>query len=67
MWHREYKDYPTDTTLKQQKVEPSHGIRGCEMHELNGWGNTLHIPPKKKKRGIFANWLVHLFGEKDKS
>lgn len=61
MWFREYKDYPTDKTLKQQRVEPGQGIRGCEMHELNGWGNTVHVPVKKKTRGIIANWLIHFF------
>ncbi len=61
MWQREYKDYPTDSTLKKEQVEPSQGIAGCEMHELMGWGNTVHIPVKKKKRGILADWLIHIF------
>ena len=42
MWPKKYRDYPVDTPLVQQKVEPGRGICGCEMHDLNGWGNTLH-------------------------
>lgn len=68
MWFKEYKDYPIDTTLKKEKVEPSKGIIGCEMHELNGWGNTLHIyRTKLKKKGLFALLLSRLqkiFGPK---
>ncbi len=61
MWHKEYKDYPLDTPLKQRKAEPGRGIIGCEMSELNGWGTTLHNPlikmtkqrlsPTKENRG----------------
>ena len=54
MWPKSYKDYPPDKPLVKEKVEPSKGIIGCEMHDLNGWGNTLHIPVKKKKRGLLA-------------
>lgn len=50
MWEKEYKNYPTDTSLKKYKVEPSRGIVGCEMHDLEGWGYTLHVPPSKAKR-----------------
>lgn len=58
MWSKSYKDYPPDTPLVQQQVEPGKGIVGCEMHDLNGWGNSLHVPPKPKKKGI----LRQLFG-----
>lgn len=65
MWHREYRDYKTDEPLVQQQVH-SGQIIGCEMHEINGWGNTKQHP-KKKKRGLIASLLIHLFGgyEKD--
>jgi hypothetical protein len=42
MWPKAYKDYKKDEPLKKMHVEPSKGIIGCEMHDLNGWGNTLH-------------------------
>lgn len=57
MWEKEYRDYPTDTPLKKQKVEPGRGIVGCEMHDLEGWGNTLHIPKKPKKKGFVRTIL----------
>lgn len=47
MWPKSYRDYKTDKSLVKYQVEPSHGIIGCEMHEINGWGNTLHIPEGK--------------------
>lgn len=60
MWHREYQDYPIDTPIIQEKIEPSHGIIGCEMHEPDGWGNTFHIHLEKKKKRLlerfFAIW-----------
>jgi hypothetical protein len=42
MWFKEYRDYPIDRTLIKEQVEPGKGIIGCEMHEVNGWGVTLH-------------------------
>lgn len=65
MWFRQYKDYPIDTALKHEKVEPSRGIIGCEMHEINGWGNSLHIQ-KKRKKGFIALLLSYFFANKDK-
>jgi hypothetical protein len=65
MWAREFKDYPTDSMLKKEQVESGHGIVGCEMHEIFGWGQTYHIPPKKEKRGLFRTLLVSLFGHRD--
>jgi len=49
MWPKSYKDYPADEPLIKEQVEPSHGIIGCEMHDLNGWGLEHHIPSKQKK------------------
>jgi len=42
MWLKFYRDYPVDTPLIKNRVQSGQGIIGCEMHELNGWGNTLH-------------------------
>lgn len=53
MWPKEYRDYKTDQPLIKQTIEPNHGLYGCEMHEINGWGNTLQHPVKKKK-GVLA-------------
>lgn len=50
MWPKVYRDYPVDKPLIKYPVEPGHGIIGCEMHELNGWGNTLHVPSEKYSR-----------------
>lgn len=44
MWPKFYRDYPVDTPLIKQSVESGKGIVGCEMHELNGWGMSYHIP-----------------------
>lgn len=66
MWHREYRDYKVDEPLIQQEIEPSKGICGCEMHEINGWGNTLHHH-KKKKKGFIASFVSHLFSFKEDS
>ncbi len=46
MWPKFYRDYPEDKPLVKQSVESGKGIIGCEMHELNGWGMTHHIPVK---------------------
>lgn len=53
MWPKAYRDYPQDLNLIKQKVEPGKGIIGCEMHDLNGWGEAWHkpVPPKP---GFFA-------------
>lgn len=64
MWYREFKDYPPDSPLIQQQVEPSHGIIGCEMHDLNGWGERYHQPLRKKKRGALATILRNWFRSK---
>lgn len=50
MWPKFYRDYQLDRPLVKYQVEPSHGIIGCEMHDLNGWGNSLHIPSGRHRR-----------------
>jgi len=60
MWHKSYKDYPTDKPLIQHQVSPSHGIIGCEMHDLNGWGNEIHISKIKLKKGLISTLLSAL-------
>ncbi len=57
MWPKEYRDYKMDEPLIKNQVQPSKGIIGCEMHDLNGWGNTLHIFAKKKKQGFWRTLL----------
>lgn len=66
MWPKSYRDYPVDESLVKQQVEPSKGIIGCEMHDLNGWGNTLHVPPEKKKQGLMRTLIDSLFNKFDK-
>lgn len=44
MWPKSYKDYPKDTPLVKQQLQSGKGIIGCEMSELNGWGESYHIP-----------------------
>ena len=53
MWPKEYRDYKIDEPLKKLRVNTGDGITGVEMNDLNGWGDTLHIPEaiwKKVKR-----------------
>lgn len=59
MWPKVYRDYPVDSSLKKEQVAPSRGIIGCEMHDLNGWGQSYHIPVKVKK-GLIAYFLDSL-------
>lgn len=64
MWPKFYRDYPTDKPLKKFKVEPGKGITGCEMHDLNGWGNTLQQEFPKRKKGFFRTILENFGKEK---
>lgn len=52
MWPKSYRDYKKDEPLIKYQVEPGHGIIGCEMHDLNGWGDNFHIPRKKKRKSL---------------
>lgn len=62
MWPKSYRDYKKDEPLVKEKVESGQGIVGCEMHDLNGWGESRHVPRKKKKRqSIFRVFLDGLF------
>lgn len=47
MWPKFYKNYPVDSPLIKHLTEPGHGIIGCEMHEINGWGNSCHLSSKQ--------------------
>jgi hypothetical protein len=60
MWPKEYQDYKIDSPLIKEPVETGHGIVGCEMHELNGWGHSFQISPKEKRRGALASFLTRL-------
>jgi len=65
MWFKEYRDYKTDKPLIKEQVSPSHGIIGCEMHDLNGWG-IQHQKAKPKKPGLFRLLWDSLMGNKNK-
>ena len=56
MWPKSYRDYQLDKPLIKYQVQPSHGIIGCEMHDLNGWGNSLHIPQGRFQRQVGAHF-----------
>jgi len=53
MWPKKYQDYPVDHPLKKETVMSGKGIIGVEMHDINGWGEELHRPPKRKQ-GLIA-------------
>ena len=61
MWHKEYRDYPIDTPLIKHQVQPGHGIIGCEMHEINGWGSEHHIPLQTSHKGLIATLITRFF------
>lgn len=63
MWFKEYRDYETDKPLIKEQVSPGHGIVGCEMHDLNGWGNTIHLTFPREVKGVFQT----LFSKKRKN
>lgn len=67
MWDKKYKDHPPDTPLKKYSVEPSRGIIGCEMHDINGWGNYIHIPIKKARTGVLSALVRWLFPNSDET
>lgn len=71
MWQKSYRDYKKDEPLVHERVESGRGIIGCEMHELNGWGETWHIcPGKSKNRGlirVILNSLFSYFKKQDKA
>lgn len=62
MWQKSYRDYKRDEPLVKQKVEAGQGIIGCEMHDLNGWGEGRHVRRRaSKKRGFFRTLLDSFF------
>lgn len=60
MWRNLYKDYSPDSDWIKEKVHSGKGITGCEMHELNGWGEAYHQAPKPKKR-FFWSLIKRIF------
>lgn len=62
MWPKVYKDYPVDTQLKKAQLSAGSGMQGCEMHELNGWGDTLHHPARAKRRSLISILLRRIEG-----
>ena len=65
MWPKKYRDYGVDKSLINDPVESGRGIIGCEMHELNGWGNTLPTH-KKAKNGFFRSLVLYFFRDRGK-
>ena len=63
MWTKEYQDYPEDTPLKHHRVTSGRGIVGCEMNEINGWGNTLHHFEEDRKMGRLKRFLERIDNE----
>lgn len=62
MWFREYRDYKIDAPLVKQRVEAANkSIAGCQMQELNGWGETYHRSKKRKNKGIVGTFFERLF------
>lgn len=61
MWPKAYRDYPKDSALKKERVEPGKGIIGVEMHEINGWGSS-YTGEKKRERGLLFSLLSRLLG-----
>ncbi len=51
MWPKAYRDYKRDQPLIKYQVSSGHGIIGCEMHDINGWGDYWHgqIPVFKRE------------------
>lgn len=64
MWPKNYRDYPVDTSLKHSQVKPGQGIVGCEMHEINGWGEERHVYKRKEKRSTLVDFVKSLFSKK---
>lgn len=62
MWPKQYRDYRIDKPLIKEQVEPGKGIIGCEMHDLNGWGTTMHRL-KTRKPGLLATFLHDFFNK----
>ena len=60
MWWIEYEDYRPDRPLIKDQVDPTQGIIGCEMHDLNGWGLDYHVY-KQPKPGHFRRMVEQIF------
>lgn len=60
MWIKSYRDYLSNEPIIEEQVEPSNGVIGCEMHDVNGWGNEFQVFAKKR-RGPVTRFLHRLF------
>ena len=63
MWPKHYRDTPQDGALKKERVETGKGIVGCEMHEINGWGESYH--QVVRRRGFFSTLFIKLLRPKN--
>jgi hypothetical protein len=43
MWHNTYEDHPVDELLSKENPETGKGLIGCQMKEINGWGEAQHV------------------------
>lgn len=57
MWFKQFKDYPIDSSLKKERKEPGKGFNGCEMHELNGWGESFAREKPAHKEGFIKKFI----------
>lgn len=60
MWDYKYKKKPKDKKLNSEEVESGKGIIGCEMHELNGWGEEQH-QYKREGGGLLRSLFSFFF------
>ena len=60
MWRNTYEDCPVDELLSREQIETGASIIGCQMKELNGWGEKQDLPIKPKSGGILKA-LIDLF------
>jgi hypothetical protein len=66
MWNNTYKDHEMDGPFTKERVASGRGIIGCEMHDLNGWGEKYHCKPPRKP-GLIASILGSLLSSKKNS
>lgn len=60
MWFKHYRDYPHDKPIIKEQVEPSHGVIGCEMHDLYGWGTSHHITRRQWRKGLISRFFEQI-------
>ncbi len=46
MWYHEFTDYPPDEPLRKEPAEVLRDMKGIEMNEIQGFGNSRQAPAK---------------------